>query len=321
VAAHATCILCGGPGTAHYTGCRDLEYFIPAAFDFYRCAACGLLFLHPLPAREELPRLYPSTYHNFDAPSGALSRLLLDRYHAHHAAICRRYLPPDGAFLEIGSAAGDLLERLRARGYHNVQGVELSRDGWEISRRKGLRVFHGSVEEFASEECFDMIFMSHVIEHVLDPVATVRRMGGLLRDGGVLYIETPNAAALDARIWGRHWGLIHYPRHLYLFDRRTLGRLLGGGGLVVERVWSEINSCGWALSVQGMLRRLGIDPSRRPRSWYYPAVLVAALPLNFLDLCLGGTAFMAAVARKDGRSTRWGDGAADRGDRTMSASV
>jgi hypothetical protein len=68
----------------------------------------------------------------------------------------------------------------------------------------------------------------------------------------------------------------------------------------VERVWSEINSCGWALSVQGMLRRLGVDPSRRPRSWYYPAVLVACLPLNVLDVCFGGTAFMAAVARKPG---------------------
>lgn len=298
-----TCILCGGHGKLRFSDCRDLEYFIPASSDFYRCTACGFVFMHPQPTRDDLPGLYPSTYHNFDAPSGAMSRMLLDRYYAHHAAICRRYLPRDGAFLEIGSAGGDLLARLRDHGYRNVQGIELSRDGWEISRQKGLEVFHGTVEEFATDQRFDMLFMSHVIEHVLDPVATVGRMAGLLKEGGVLYVETPNVAALDARIWRRHWGLIHYPRHLYLFDRRTLGRLLAGGGLAVERVWSEINSCGWALSVQGMLRRLGIDPSRRPRSWYYPAVLVACLPLNLLDRCFGGTAFMAAVARKNGGST------------------
>jgi SAM-dependent methyltransferase len=297
------CILCGGHGALRYTGCRDLEYFIPASFDFHRCTGCGFVFVHPPPTRDELPGLYPSTYHNFDAPSGRLSRALLDRYYAHHAAICRRYLPRDGAFLEIGSAGGDLLARLRDHGCRNVQGVELSRDGWEIARRKGLRVFHGTVEEFATDERFDMIFMSHVIEHVLDPATTIGRLAELLKGGGVLYVETPNVAALDARIWRRHWGLIHYPRHLYLFDRRTLRRLLVGAGLAVERMWSEINSCGWALSVQGMLRRLGVDPSRRPRSWYYPALLVACLPLNLLDLGFGGTAFMAAVARKNAGST------------------
>jgi 2-polyprenyl-3-methyl-5-hydroxy-6-metoxy-1,4-benzoquinol methylase len=292
------CRLCGGRGAPRYTDCRDLEYFIPARFDFHRCAACGLVFMHPLPTREELPHLYPPTYHNFDAPVGALSRTLLDRYYAHHAAICRRYLPKDGAFLEIGSAGGDLLERLRAQGYRNVQGVELSRDGWELSRRKGLTVFHGTAEEFATDDRFDLVFMSHVIEHVLDPVDTVLRMAALLKEGGVLYVETPNVASLDARIWRRHWGLIHYPRHLYLFDRRTIRRLLSRGGLIVERTWSELNSCGWALSVQCALRRLGLDPSRRPRSFYYPALLVASLPLNLVDLCAGGTAFMATVARK-----------------------
>jgi SAM-dependent methyltransferase len=258
------------------------------------------VFLYPRPTREGIVRLYPPTYHNFEPPAGAVSRFLVGRYYAHHAAICRRHLPSGGSLLEIGAAGGDLLARLRVYGYR-VRGVEVSAAGCALAREKGLDVFHGTVEEFETDERFDMVFMSHVIEHVLDPVATVTRIRGLLTEGGVLYVETPNVGSPDARLWRRHWGLLHYPRHLYLFDRATLRRLLETGGFLVERAWSEFNSCGWALSVQCVLRRVGLDRSRRPRSFYYSPLLLACLPLNLLDLVFGGTAFMAALARTGGR--------------------
>jgi SAM-dependent methyltransferase len=292
------CPLCGGAPTPLYRDCRDLEYFVPAPYALDRCPGCGLVVMDPLPARDELPRLYPPHYQNFDPPGNPVTAFLLDRYHAHHAAICRRYLPRDGSVLEIGAAGGDLLARLRVAGHERVRGVELSADACAVARARGLDVFHGTLEEFQTDERFDLVFMSHVIEHVPDPVATMARVAALLRPGGVAYVETPNVGALDARVWRGQWGLIHYPRHLYLFDRATLRRLLEGAGLAVTRVRSEINSCGWALSVQTALRRRGVDRSRRPRSAYYPFLLVGLLPLNLLDLCLGGTAFMSAVARK-----------------------
>jgi hypothetical protein len=145
--------------------------------------------------------------------------------------------------------------------------------------------------------------MSHVIEHVLDPVATVRKVREMLAPRGVFYVETPNVGSPDARLWGRHWGLIHYPRHLCLFDRGTLRRLLEDAGFEVERMSWEINSCGWALSIQSALRRAGFDRSRRPRSFYYPLLLAATLPLNALDVFFGGTAFMSAIARKPGAAS------------------
>jgi hypothetical protein len=133
---------------------------------------------------------------------------------------------------------------------------------------------------------------------VLDPVSTVAVIERLLAPGGVLYLETPNVGSLDARLWKQRWGLIHYPRHLYLFDRATITRLLGTAGLTTEGVRWEPNSCGWALSVQSELRRRGIDRSRAPRSRYYPLLLMLFLPLNLLDAVFGGTAFMSAIGRK-----------------------
>lgn len=294
------CPLCTGDATLRYSGCQDLEYFLEASYDLYGCHGCGLVFMHPLPTREELPRLYPSTYHNFDTPSNPVSRWLLDRYYEHQCAICRRHLQPDGALLEVGCAAGDVLERMQARGYDDVQGIELSLEACQQAWQRGLKVFHGTLDEFETDQRFDLIFMSHVIEHVIDPVATVAKLASLLKPGGVLYLETPNVGSLDARLWKDGWGLIHYPRHLYLFDRSTLRRLVERGGLTLEHVTWETNSCGWALSVQSMMRRRGIDRSRRARSPYYPLLLLVFLPMNLVDRWFGGTAFMSAIARKAG---------------------
>lgn len=293
------CPICGGDdATLHYSNCLDLEYFMEASYDFYRCRGCGVVFMHPLPTREQLPSLYPSTYHNFDPPSNPVSRWLLDRYYEHQCTICRRHVDPDGALLEVGSAAGDVLERMQAHGHHDVQGIELSLEACQRAWQRGLTVFHGTLDEFETDQRFDLIFMSHVIEHVPDPAATVVKLGSLLKPGGVLYLETPNVGSLDARLWGQRWGLVHYPRHLYLFDRATLTDLLERGGFTVEKVAWETNSCGWALSVQSWLRRHRIDRSRRPRSFYYPLLLLLFLPVNLVDRLFGGTAFMSAIARK-----------------------
>jgi SAM-dependent methyltransferase len=291
------CRLCGETAPALWSDCRDLEYFVEARWPFHRCTGCGLLFLHPGPTRRELPELYPVDYQNFDPPKNRVSAFLVERYHAAHLATALRHLPAGGAFFEVGCADGALLERVRARG-HTVGGVEVSRDACERAWAKGLDVVHGTVDELRSDRRWDVVFMSHVIEHVLDPVDTMARVRDLLKPGGVAYVETPNVGSLDARLWGEHWGLVHYPRHLYLFTRATLRRLVEGAGLVVERQRWEINSCGWALSVQTALRRRGIDRSHRPRSPYYPLLLVGLLPLNLLDVVAGGTAFMSMVARR-----------------------
>jgi len=294
------CPLCRAPSATLYEGCHDYEYFTAGQQTFRRCSRCRLVFIDPMPRRDELPALYPPHYHNFDGPRNALSRFLFERYYAHHCRIAARLLPAGGAVLEVGAGSGDLLAHLRARGVRRVAGVEISRDGRERACAKGLDVFHGTIEEYETDERFDLVFMSHVIEHVTDPVGTLRAARRLLNENGHLYLETPNVGALDARVWKADWGLIHYPRHLYLFDRATLADVVRRAGFSVLRQSFEMNSCGWALSIQSALRRRGLDRNRRPRSAYYPLLLVLLMPLNLVDLLSGGTAFMSLVARRNG---------------------
>jgi SAM-dependent methyltransferase len=112
-----------------------------------------------------------------------------------------------------------------------VAGVEVDEAAAAKARRFGGRVHAGDLLEapFAPAE-FDLITALHVLEHVPDPVAAVRRMLGWLAPGGLLVVEVPNAGGLGARLFGRAWSGLELPRHLSHFTPATLEQVVTRAG-------------------------------------------------------------------------------------------
>jgi len=81
---------------------------------------------------------------------------------------------------------------------------------------------------------FDVVTAFHVLEHVPDPIAVVRRMLDWLAPGGRLIIEVPNAGGLGATLFSRSWLPLDLPRHLSHFMPESLARAVerAGGRLV-----------------------------------------------------------------------------------------
>ena len=79
-------------------------------------------------------------------------------------------------------------------------------------------------------ENYDFITLSHVIEHVYDPVALINACYALLNDGGILWIETPNGKSTGYEIYKSSWRGLEPPRHLMLFTESTLSELLFAAG-------------------------------------------------------------------------------------------
>lgn len=69
--------------------------------------------------------------------------------------------------------------------------------------------------------------MNHVIELVLDPVGVLTRVADFLAPGGRIVLATPNIRGIGFALYGSCWYHMDAPRHLFLFDTRTV-RLLGG---------------------------------------------------------------------------------------------
>jgi SAM-dependent methyltransferase len=109
--------------------------------------------------------------------------------------------------------------------------VDFDPNAVKVARSHGLDVRQGSVDVLdPTKERFDGITLSHVIEHVHDPLAVLRQCHALLKPGGWLWIETPNIDAQGHTRYGANWRGLEPPRHLVLFNHQSLSRALWEAG-------------------------------------------------------------------------------------------
>jgi SAM-dependent methyltransferase len=152
----------------------------------------------------------------------------------------------DGSFLRLAQTAG-----------WTCHGVEPDPAARTIAAGDGVDV-RPSLKDFQNSR-FDAVTVSHVIEHVHDPVSLLKSLAAIMEKGAHLYIDTPNMLAVGHRIYGRHWRGLEAPRHLVLMTRKSLTAALVSTGF--ERV--QYRDCLGALEfTQLQSRRIaaGADP-------------------------------------------------------------
>ena len=260
-----TCLFCGGRGISFYKGLIDKLYGAPGVWSSLRCPDCGFVWLDPCPAREDIHLAYKSYFtHQAQTDSyskarsiyRALRRVYLSRRFGyadpalspiHQFLGCflglipqiRAYFDvsvmwlsaiPMGKLLEIGCGRGDLLIYLKELGW-DVEGVEFDSVAANNARQRGLTIHLDSLETYAAEDqSFDAIVLSHVIEHLYNPDEVINRCWRLLKRGGKLVVLTPNIDSLEHLLCGRNWFHLDPPRHIHLFNMRSLSGMAKKAG-------------------------------------------------------------------------------------------
>ena len=144
-----------------------------------------------------------------------------------------RFLPrprPGARLLDVGVGDGSFLVRAREAGWQ-ASGVDIDPVVVANAGYRALDVLQGGLERHAgSAGCFDAITMNHVIEHLHRPTETLALAFRLLKDGGRLWIETPNIDSFGHAAYGAHWRGLEAPRHLVVFSARALEHALRSAG-------------------------------------------------------------------------------------------
>jgi len=102
-----------------------------------------------------------------------------------------------------------------------------------------------------------------VIEHLLDPIATLIECAACLRPGGKLVIATPNTASRGHRHFGRSWLHLDPPRHINLFNAGTLTEVARRAGFRVASVTSPSSSAHFVWQASTMIEERGFLPGIR----------------------------------------------------------
>lgn len=222
---------------------RDRLGLSQDAFKIMRCRECGLYFISPRPSLAEIMQYYP--YEGYEPYYAAIDeRPTLERLHRCHIQRkrCRFFerAKTEGRLLDVGCATGNFLAQIRERGEWETYGVEINQAAAEYARERfELNVFHGELREACyPSDYFDVVTMWSVLEHLHDPLGSVREVRRILRPGGILSFTIPNGDSLDAQLFGPHWAFFDPPRHLYTFSRRALEELLSRGGFEIIEVRS-----------------------------------------------------------------------------------
>jgi SAM-dependent methyltransferase len=155
--------------------------------------------------------------------------LLLYLAPSRRAAVDAQFLmlaaKENASLLDVGCGNGQTMAWMASLGWQ-VQGIDTDPAAVQVAASKGLNVRQGSLrsQPFAAES-FDVISMSHVIEHVHDPLSLMKECYRLLKPSGRLIVITPNSRSWGHRLYKSHWRGLEPPRHLQIFARPSLSRL------------------------------------------------------------------------------------------------
>ncbi|HBY98449.1 MAG TPA: hypothetical protein DEP84_31660 [Chloroflexi bacterium] len=323
----STCPLCGDSGAQLWLTAPDFRCGGEQRYRLVRCNACGLIRQDPTASASILEAAYSQDYipHAPPVPPQAphlLRRLRLASHLGYSLSLppasrnrmissvmrwfARRVLPEGGRtppwvsggiLLDVGCGSGNYLLAMRALGWQ-VLGVEPNEVAAVRARAAGLTVIATSLEKaLIPPASIDVVTFWHVIEHLPDPLATLRHVRMLLRPTGRLLVEVPSLASVQARFFRGVWFHLDQPRHLTMYTPQTLRLLLEQAGFTIITLTTEADSKGWVASVADALAsRRGrlASPATRNSRW----LLRAATPLAWGEALVGRGALLRAAARR-----------------------
>jgi SAM-dependent methyltransferase len=271
-------------------------------FRALRCANCGFAFLESPP--RDLARYYPARYFSALGETSPYLGWIRNAIANREARWLRRRVPEAPSILEVGPGRGDFLLALR----ESYLGSALR--GFDITAEGGLVVdpdipvsYAATLEgaRFRDGE-FDLIIMRHVLEHVPHLAGFLREIRRVCRPAGALYVKVPNRSSWAARLFGRYWNGLDFPRHLRYFSTSDLTTVLEQSGFRVLRAGHETDAIDWV----GSLRFLAADrlhiPVRGGRAWalIFLGIRVLVLPLALLAQLRRRSSRIWMLARKEG---------------------
>jgi ubiquinone/menaquinone biosynthesis C-methylase UbiE len=267
-------------------GSTPLDKFsVPNATVMWHCSQCDLFQKGTLPRVDAYGMTYHQVYHRQRRRKLRTATIRLNRI-----AACLSF--PRPKMLDIGCSVGATLESATRLGW-DAHGVDISHDAVNYCRDRGLSCTAIRGPELPyPDETFDVLTAWHVIEHVLDVTKSLAEWYRVLKPGGLLVVETPDADCWKVRSRGTRYRRFWSLDHVYTFSRHNLEPFFQRAGFEIGQypalgrlselpVSMSVYAVGYQ-SMKGLLRATNLSRafqilSRRPTSQCieHPVKLVA----------------------------------------------
>jgi hypothetical protein len=234
-------------------------------FSYYRCGTCGLLYTPTFFRGDQLEQLYAQMPPNMDVvPTASLERTQRGYFDTLAAAA-----PLKGGFIEIGPDVGLFTRNCVKDGKFDEYWLfEPNRDVEPaLKSALGNKKFHIIRDMFGFSQVPDgaasVAVMVHVMDHLLDPVSTLRELKAKLAPGGNVMLVTHDEASLLRRLTGWRWPAFCL-QHPEIYNLKTMRKLFEAAGYEVAYQSKTVNYFPVSFLLKQLLWALGLRVNSVP---------------------------------------------------------
>lgn len=289
------CGLCGSTAARELYTATDRLGNSDESFPIVQCTACGVLRTLPALREAELAKFYPHDYWGGPQPS----QKWISESQSEKTRFLARCKLSGGSILDVGCGAGFFLRALDSKKWERF-GVETSAGASTAAEAVigSGSVFTGTLTESSWEDSqFDVVTFWSALEHTNDPRMNLREARRIMKTGGTLVVQVPNAASYQARLFKGDWFALDAPRHRYHFTLPVLDRLLSETGFDVYRATSFSKAHNSHALRQSLKVKLGTRASSKISLVKFYLSLAAVKPFDTAMSALGKGATMTIAAR------------------------
>ena len=232
-----TCRLCKSKGPHNFFKAFEMMYGTGDAFDYFECLGCESVQMFIDLDEDVLKGYYPKNYYSFNhVKKSKIKKFLLnkrDKYFLGHrtflgslmafysfdfvmSLIGSLKLSAESRIVDVGCGSGDLLNRLGVAGFTNLVGSDPFIEQSFVTTA-GAVIKKSELKDLAGH--FDLIMFHHSLEHVPDPLRTLRDARAKLNRNGLCIVRVPTVSSAAWREYRENWFQLDAPRHLVLPSR------------------------------------------------------------------------------------------------------
>lgn len=224
---YTACPTCDSPDIKLCLSTKDYS-ISQENFDIWECGDCTLRFTQNVPSQQDIAPYYKSEEYisHSDTKKGIVNNL----YHRVRNIMLERKFKlvnkwaKSGTLLDYGSGTGYFPAYVKSKG-KSVKAIEIdpdarafAKDKWDLDVYSPEALNDGTLKNHS----FSVISLWHVMEHLYDPSAYLKRFHQLLHNDGTLIIAVPNYTSKDAEHYNEHWAAYDVPRHLWHFSPKSI---------------------------------------------------------------------------------------------------
>lgn len=224
----------------------DDRYGYSKQFNIQKCTSCNHQFISSNFEYEFITWLYSKYYPRSQMsvddykPSPSHTGFVSWFNGENRSPYC--YVPENVTVLDIGCGFGETLGYHTKRGC-DVYGVEADQNIKRVADKYGFKVKVGlfDTNDYPAE-FFHYITMDQVLEHMVDPVDTLKGISRILKPNGQVIISIPNPEGWGIKVFGKKWINWHIPYHIHHFSQKSIEIAADKAGLYIENVRTVTSS-------------------------------------------------------------------------------